>query len=261
MAEQRKHVVLVTGASKGIGLAATRHLLETFNAIVVAVSRSRSPELLELLKKYPSALLSIEADITNEAATRDAIALAIKTYRNLDGLILNAGVVEPMGLIRDPEITTESWRRHFDVNFFSLLYTVQAALPALRSSDLRGRIIFISSGAATGGTPAWGVYNASKAAMNSFCRTLANEEPDIVSIALRPGMVDTAMQAQLRNIGASKLRDEDAQKFIRAHAEGQLVKPEDVGHVIAALSLRAPKSLSGQFVNWNSDECKEFRRS
>lgn len=56
------------------------------------------------------------------------------------------------------------------------------------------------------------------------------------------------------------MKDEDHKIFIKAHADGKLVKPEDAGHVIAALSLRAPKSLSGQFVSWDSDDCKDFRR-
>ena len=50
-------------------------------------------------------------------------------------------------------------------------------------------------------------------------------------------------------------------KFTSAYEKGELVKPEDAGHVIAALSLKAPPSLSGQFVSWNGDECKEFRRA
>lgn len=155
---------------------------------MVSVSRTRSPELIELSKKHQATLLAIEADMydgisdsakhelkyyitsTDEAATRQAVGLVLKTYRHIDGLILNAGVLEPLGTIGSSETTTDSWRKHFETNFFSLLYTVQAALPALHSSSLGGRIVFVSSGAATGGIPTWGAYNASKAAMNSFCR-------------------------------------------------------------------------------------------
>ena len=113
-------------------------------------------------------------------------------------------------------------------------------------------------------------------------RTLAQEEPDVTSVALRPGMVDTPvrssqylligtgkltmsddteqMQELIRNRGPSTMDSELLKKFTDAHEKGELVKPEDAGHVIAALALKAPKTLSGQFVNWNGDECKEFRR-
>ena len=76
-----------------------------------------------------------------------------------------------------------------DVNFFSLLYTIQAALPALRESN--GKVIFVSSGASLKGVHAWGPYSASKAAVNSLCRTLAAEEKGVVSVAVRPGTVNT----------------------------------------------------------------------
>lgn len=104
---------------------------------------------------------------------RNAIATTIERFQHLDSLVLNAGDAY-QARIDDPSTTTEIWREVFDVNFFSLLYTVQEALPALRESELKGRIIFVSSGSALLGTPALGVYNASKAAMNAFCRYVQN---------------------------------------------------------------------------------------
>lgn len=101
---------------------------------------------------------------------REAVGLAVKTYQHLDALILNAAVLEPLGKIGSPSSKIDDWRAHFDVNFFSLVYTVQAALPDLQKSENGGRIIFVSSGSAVGGLPGWGPYNASKAAMNSLCR-------------------------------------------------------------------------------------------
>lgn len=53
---------------------------------------------------------------------------------------------------------------------------------------------------------------------------------------------------------------EDYAKFIKVHAEGKLVKPEDCGYVIASLAIKAPKELSGAFVSWDSDECAAFRK-
>jgi hypothetical protein len=67
------------------------------------------------------------------------------------------------------------------------------------------------------------------------------------------------MQAAVRNSGAH-MREKDMERFVKAHAEGKLVKPEDSGYVIATLAVKAPKSLSGQFVSWDGDDCAEFRR-
>ena len=67
------------------------------------------------------------------------------------------------------------------------------------------------------------------------------------------------MQVTLRDIGESRMTEKDYKRFMQAHVDGKLVKPEDCGHVIAALAVRAPKVLSGQFVSWDSTECEDFR--
>jgi hypothetical protein len=56
------------------------------------------------------------------------------------------------------------------------------------------------------------------------------------------------------------MRADEHQKFTKLHADSQLVKPEDTGHVIAGLSIGAKASLSGSFVEWSSEDVKEFRR-
>ncbi|KDQ64591.1 hypothetical protein JAAARDRAFT_28234 [Jaapia argillacea MUCL 33604] len=254
----RKPVVVITGASKGIGLAVTKILLEELNANVVAISRTKTPELVALVEANKDALLTVECSVTDATGFSQAIALAEKTYQHIDGLILNAAVMEPLGSIETANLA--QWKEHFDINFFSLVTALQLTLPALRKSELRGRVVMVSSGAATGATAGFGVYAASKAAMNSLCRTLAQEEPGIISVALRPGMVDTAMQLALREYGADHLKDADYKKFVDAHAEGRLIKPEDSGYVIAQLALIAEPDLSGQFVSWDSELCGEYRR-
>ncbi|KAI0375600.1 short-chain dehydrogenase [Pilatotrama ljubarskyi] len=255
-----KPVVVLTGASKGLGLAIAKILLETLGANVVALSRTKTPELRSLCDAHAESLLALECDVTDAAAVRSSVSRGVEKYKRIDGLILNAGVLEPLGKIASEEITLDQWKQHFDINFFSLVTAIRATLPELRKSPIGGRVVFVSSGAAVGGTPSWGPYNAGKAAMNSLCRTLAEEEPDITCVALRPGMVDTPMQGLIRNKGPSTMDPHILQKFTEAHEKGVLVKPEDAGHVIAALALKAPKSLSGQFVTWNGEECKDFRR-
>jgi len=189
---------------------------------------------------------------TDEAATSSVLA----SCRRIDGLVLNAGTIS-VGRIDSNNSTVIAWKQQFDVNFFSLLHTVRSALPRLRES--KGKIVFVSSGAATGGIAGWGAYNASKAAMNSFCRTLANEEPDVTCIALRPGRVDTDMQRNLRAEGADHMSEVEHTEFVQAFHKGQLVKPGDPGHVIAALAVNASHDLTGQFVTWNAEELRKYR--
>ncbi|KAG1871621.1 hypothetical protein F4604DRAFT_1769108 [Suillus subluteus] len=251
-------VVIITGASRGIGLAVTRSLLKEHNAHVVTISRTRTPELSQLIQEHEQSLLTLECDIANELALKIAITRGKDHFGQIDGLILNAATLDPMGRIDNADITLDDWKSHFDINFFSLITAIRASLPGLRES--KGRIIFVSTGAALRGMSGSGAYCASKAAMNSLSRMLANEEPSIVSLALAPGGVDTAMQAVLRDTGAQHMKATDHKNFIDAYNKGILVNPHDVGYVIAALSLRAPLSLTGQFVKWDNEECREFRR-
>ncbi|KAL4081686.1 hypothetical protein V8B97DRAFT_2001832 [Scleroderma yunnanense] len=195
---------------------------------------------------------------TDGVAQHQAFDEARKKFGRIDSLVLNAGTLDPMGRIGDPAISVDAWKQHFDVNVFSLLGALRSALPDLRTSENGGRVVFISSGAATGGTPSWGAYSSGKAAMNSLTRTLAKEEPSIVSIALAPGKVDTDMQTRLRSEGATHMDETDLKIFIDAYQQRTLVKPDDVGFVIAALSLRAPQSLSGTFVRWDGPESRQY---
>lgn len=124
----------------------------------------------------------------------------------------------------------------------------KAALPALRQS--KGKIIFTSSGAAVSGYRGWGLYGATKAAMNHLALTLGSEEPDVTSVSIRPGMVDTDMQRELREDHATNMDAEMHSKFTTVHKSGKLLKPEQPGHVMAKLVLDAPKELSGRFLSY-----------
>ncbi|KAI0307148.1 NAD-P-binding protein [Multifurca ochricompacta] len=251
-------VVIITGASRGIGLAATSVLLETFEATVVAISRTRTPELEALGTAHPKTLEIVQCDITDEPSFTMAIQSVPARYGRLDGLILNAAALEPMTRIASTETPLDEWRTHFEVNVYSLIVALRAAIPSLRESPNGGKVIFVSSGAAISGIAGWGPYNASKAAMNSLNRTLATEERGkIVSIAIRPGKVDTTMQGAIRELGGVHMSAGVHDGFVREKREGLLLKPEDPGRVIARLIVNAPESLSGEFINWDDERCKE----
>lgn len=107
----------------------------------------------------------------DEKALSNAISAGASHYHRIDGLILNAATLNPCCHVGD-STPLDAWKSHFDVNFFSLVAAIKAALPFLRKSVLGGKIIFVSSGASIKGIAGWGPYNASKAAMNSLCRYL-----------------------------------------------------------------------------------------
>ncbi|KZV76106.1 NAD-P-binding protein [Peniophora sp. CONT] len=253
-------VVVVTGASRGLGLAIAQLLLGSDTA-VVAINRSRTAQLDQLAAQHPDSLKIIQCSATDAPAFTKALTSVSEDYGRLDALVLNHGLLDPVARISSGENSASSWATHFDTNVFSCITAVQASLPALRKSPNGGRVIFVSSGAATGGTAGWGAYNAGKAAMNSICRTLATEEKEVISVAVRPGKVDTDMQGQIRSGGNGHMDQAVYDSFVCEHNEGKLLPPDQPGHVIAKLALSAPAALSGQFVSWDSEPCAPFREA
>lgn len=110
-------------------------------------------------------------------------------------------------------------------------------------------MIFTSSGAATSAYTAWGAYGSSKAALNSLARHIAVEEPDITTVAISPGRVDTDMQKEIRDQGAA-MSPKDYETFKSDFEQGRLVKPEESGGVIAKLSVDAKPELSGNYFKY-----------
>ncbi|KAI4170799.1 MAG: hypothetical protein LQ343_004688 [Gyalolechia ehrenbergii] len=235
---ERKTIV-VTGASRGIGFAIAEYLISNSHNVVL-LARSAEP-LGKLREKSPDQVSVCAGDLADFSFAEKGVEIAKKDFGRLDGLILNHGVLDPATRIATSN--PEAWRRCFDVNFLSL---IKAALPSLRKTN--GRVIFTSSGASMKAYSTWGAYGASKAAMNHLNLTLAAEEPCVTCVAIRPGVVDTQMQLDVREKHSELMDEKDVSKFHGLHQEGKLIKPEKPGHVIAKLAIGAPKELSGKFL-------------
>ena len=130
-----------------------------------------------------------------------------------------------------------------------------AAVPALRAAP--GRVVNISSGAAVKPIGAWSAYCAAKAALTHLTAVLAVEEPRIISVALRPGVVDTEMQAVIRREGPSAMDPERAAYFVQLKEEGRLEPPWVPARAAAWLALHAPPSMSGRFVEYDDPRVAE----
>ena len=114
----------------------------------------------------------------------------------------------------------------------------------------KGSIVWTSSGAARGAYAAWSAYGSGKAAANHIIAHLAVEEPEITSIAIAPGKVDTDMQKLIRETGQEAMSAKDHALFVSEHESGQLVKPEQSGAVLANFALRPDTSLNGKFFKY-----------
>jgi hypothetical protein len=91
--------------------------------------------------------------------------------------------------------------------------------------------------------------------------TLAVEEPDVTTISIRPGVVDTEMQREIRELHHEAMSDTDREKFSELKSSGGLLRPEQPGHVIAKLAVGGEevKGLSGKFLSWDDESLAAFQ--
>ena len=240
-------VVLLTGASRGIGAAAARQLLARgCNVTIVA----RSPKGLEAITAEAARderLLPLAGDVARASDCRRMVADTVARFGRLDALINNAGILEPVARLADA--AADAWQYNLAVNLMGPFYLAQTAIPHLRST--RGRIVNVSSGAAVKAIEGWSAYCVAKAGLTHLTRLLAAEEPDITTVALRPGVVDTGMQTLIRARGAAAMHPEKSAYFQQLKEDGQLLDPAIPAAKIAWLALHAPPALNGLFLDYD----------
>jgi NAD(P)-dependent dehydrogenase (short-subunit alcohol dehydrogenase family) len=121
---------------------------------------------------------------------------------------------------------------------------LKETIPELRKT--KGCVAWVSSGAAVSCYTAWGAYGSSKAAMNSLAGHLTVEEPDITSVCISPGRVDTEMQKVIRENGG-EMKEADLQDFTEVFEKGELYAPETPGNAIAQFVMDPKREQSGGF--------------
>jgi NAD(P)-dependent dehydrogenase (short-subunit alcohol dehydrogenase family) len=187
MAESKKlqgKVTVITGGTTGIGLATAKLFVK--EGAYVFITGRRQKELDEAVQAIGSNVTGVQGDIA-KFADLDRLYEAVKTKGRVDVVFANAGVAEfaPMG-----KITEAHFDRLFNINVKGTLFTVQKALPLMNDG---GPIILNGSVASVKGTPAFGVYGATKAALRSFVRIWTSDLKDrhIRSNVISPGPTDT----------------------------------------------------------------------
>ena len=218
-------VVIITGASSGIG-AATARLLSRLGCRVALASRSEG-RLRELAEELGTEAIAIETDVTNASDVRRMVQQTVDRFGRIDALLANAGIYIP-GKISDGD--PDAWANLVDVNVNGVLRCVHAVLPIMARQH-GGDILVTSSISGFIDIPWEPVYSASKHAIQAFVHTLRRQvAPDGIRVgSIAPGMVAN----ELWGFTSPK----EIEEKVAEHAS---IRSEDVAEAIAFMLSRPP---------------------
>ena len=233
-------VALVTGASRGIGLAIAKRLGSAGARIVVMdmAFREGSEAVIKALKEVGAEATTHEANVTDGEQVEALFKSVEEEWGGVDILVNNAGITRDALLMR---MTDEQWDAVLNVNLKGAFLCARAAIRGMMRKRW-GRIVSLSSVVALGGNPGQVNYAASKAGLIGMTRTLSKEvaSRNITVNAVAPGFIGTDM--------VDALSDEMKAKVMERIPMDRFGTAEDVAGVVAFLASEEASYVTGQVV-------------
>jgi 3-oxoacyl-[acyl-carrier protein] reductase len=257
-------MVVVTGASRGLGLEVARQFARAGANLVLA---ARDPAALreagervatERVAADQSVLYHDAVDLADSSQV-EALASSVLVEGGADVLVNNAAVQGPIAPLQKADFA--AWRRVFDVNLFAAARLCQLLIPPMRARG-RGKIINVSGGGATGPRPDFSAYALSKVAMVRLTETLAEElkGQNIDVNAVAPGPMNTRMLEEVLAAGPAAAPREYEAAVARAKKGG--TPPEKAAELIVWLATAASDGITGRLISavWDDWRALPSRR-
>jgi NAD(P)-dependent dehydrogenase (short-subunit alcohol dehydrogenase family) len=234
----KKHLTILTGASRGMGLGLAEQLLSA-DATLLCISRNASDALAARAAACGAQFLQWTADLNDAAPLAQRLRAwlaALDTHTLASAtLINNAGVISELTPLREGQ--AENLARALRVGLEAPMLLTSAFLAATQTwTQVPRKVLNISSGLGRRAMASSSAYCAAKAGMDHFTRCVALEEALLAHGAkvcsLAPGVIDTDMQVQLRSANTAQFPDQNA--FAALHEKGQLSSPHDAAQRLLA---------------------------
>ncbi|NNE77154.1 MAG: SDR family oxidoreductase [Pricia sp.] len=239
--EIKDRVVIITGASSGIGEATALKLSDEGAKVVLTARReSRLKELKQKIESNDGVALVVTGDVTKKSDYEKIVNVALEKFGSIDVLINNAGLM-PLSYVE--KLKTDEWDTMVDVNIKGVLNGVAAVLPTMIKNK-NGHIINIASSAAHNYFPGGAVYCATKAAVKMFSEGLRQElapEYGINITSIEPGAVSTEL--------TDTITDEDIKEKFKEMQKMTFLEAEDIAEAIYyAVAQPARANINDVFI-------------
>ena len=234
-------VIIVTGASMGIGMAAAQLLASKGAQVVLA---ARSADAIESLSKERPGSFAIETDMSDAASIKNLISKTLEKFGRIDVLVNNAG----RGMYSAIEnVNIEEYRKIFELNVVGVIAAMQEVIPVMRKQG-GGSIVNISSMVSKNYFPMLGAYASTKYALNAISLTARAElAPDnIVVSVMHPTMTETAF-------GKNAVKSEQVGETLTTRVREGMPKPDTAEYVAERILLAIE---TGQDEVYAHDEMK-----
>ena len=229
----KNKVALVTGGTSGIGEAAALQLAKMGANVVVAGRReSEGRAVVKAIEKAGGQALFVKTDVSREADVKALVDKTLAAFGRLDFAFNNAGVEGTAGLTTDKQ-TEENYRQTFDINVLGLLFSMKHEIPAILKNG--GAIVNTSSVVGQIGMPGFGVYTASKHAVNGLTRSAALEfaKQGVRVNAVAFGTIQTEMIDRM--VGEAKTDNPQRDGLASLHPVGRIGTAEEAAQAVIAL--------------------------
>ena len=238
MLAERK-VALVTGGSRGIGLAVAELLAgEGASVAICARNIDRAKTVAAQLKDRGLDVEAFQADVADRDSVSNLVKEVLSLHSRIDILVNNAGVTADALVLRMSE---EQWNRVIQTNLTGVFYCTKLVAKTMLKQRW-GRIINISSVVGLVGNPGQANYAASKAGIIGFTKSIASElaSRDITANVIAPGFILTDM--------TESLPDETKRGLLERIPVGRFGTAEEVAHVVGFLASDAASYITGQVI-------------
>ena len=245
MQELNGRTAVVTGASRGIGLAIAQLLARSGVSVVLAARTTGETEAGAAgIRAAGGVAEAVACDVSRYRDVVGAIERCRQGFGRVDILVNNAGLIDPIARLGDSD--PEAWSTVVDVNLKGVYHGLRAVLPVMEDQG-GGVVVNISSGAASGALEGWSHYCSTKAAVLSLtrCADLEYRDKGVRVVGLSQGTVATGMQRSIKASGINPVSQLDWEDHI---------SPEWAAQAVAYLCTTAAADMAGTDFSLKSDE-------